>query len=108
MRQASEKRMTRSTAAFCLALALILSAAGCGGDGEAVTVPLAVTLSPTAVTALVGSFVQFSLQPNANIDTASFSVNDVAGGNTTVGTISTDGLYQAPAVVPANTTITSR
>jgi DNA-binding beta-propeller fold protein YncE len=87
-------------------LALIFSAAGCGGGGSAVTVPLAVTLTPATVTALVGSQVQFAAAPNATVDTVTFAVNDVAGGNATLGTITTGGLYQAPATVPANTAIT--
>jgi len=36
------------------------------------------------------------LSPN----TVTWSVNDVAGGNTTFGTVSATGLYTAPAVVP--------
>jgi YVTN family beta-propeller protein len=98
--------MTRWAAGFCVTLALIFAAAGCGGGGGNVEVPLTLTLAPTAVTALVGSFVQFTLQPSATIDTLQFLVNDVEGGNGTVGTISTDGLYQAPATIPADTAIT--
>lgn len=104
MRQVSEKRKTRWAAGLCLGLALILSAAGCGGSSVAAT--LTVTLTPATATALVGSFVQFTVVPSATIDSATFLVNDVAGGNTTVGTITTVGLYQAPTLVPANTTIT--
>jgi len=33
-------------------------------------------------------------------------VNDIEGGNTTVGTITTSGLYQAPSVLPPATTAT--
>jgi len=39
-------------------------------------------------------------------NTVTWSVNDVAGGNTTVGTITSNGLYTAPAVVPPATTAT--
>ncbi len=39
-------------------------------------------------------------------NTVTWSVNDVAGGNSTVGTITTSGLYTAPAVVPAAITAT--
>ena len=38
--------------------------------------------------------------------TITWAVNSVTGGNSTVGTIDDTGLYTAPAVVPANTTIT--
>ena len=69
--------MTRWATGLCLSLVLIFSAAGCCG-GSAVTVPLAVTLAPATVTALVGSFVQFAAQPNANIDSVAYLVNDIA------------------------------
>ena len=70
------------------------------------TVPSTVSISPSSVSALVSSFVQFSLTVNGAVDSVAFLVNDVEGGNGTVGTITTDGLYRAPAVVPAGTTIT--
>ena len=89
----------------CAMLALMLAVAGCGG-GAATTVPLTVTITPTAVTALVGGLVQFAITPSASVDTVAFLVNGVTGGNASVGTITTDGLYQAPPVVPANTAIT--
>ena len=70
------------------------------------TVPPTVSISPSSVSALVSSFVQFSLTVNGAVDSVAFLVNDVEGGNGTVGTITTDGLYRAPAIVPADTTIT--
>jgi len=39
-------------------------------------------------------------------DEVTWSVNGVAGGNATVGTINSNGLYAAPAVLPSNTAIT--
>lgn len=42
----------------------------------------------------------------ASNNTVTWAVNDVAGGNTTVGTITSNGLYTAPAVVPPATTVT--
>src|SRR5437016_6781791 len=44
------------------------------------------------------------LSPN----TITWSVNGVAGGDTTSGTVSPNGLYQAPAVIPANNVVTVR
>lgn len=105
--QRGENRMKRWARGSCVALVLMLivSVAGCGGD-ETTTPTLTVTLTPTSVTALVGSFVQFAANVSSSVDSATFTVNDVDGGNATVGTINSNGLYQAPAVVPANTTIT--
>ena len=87
----------------CVLLAVL--AAGCGG-GETITPTLTVTLSPASVTVLVGSFVQFLATPSSSVDSATFTVNGVEGGNATVGTIDSGGLYQAPAVVPVSTVIT--
>jgi len=98
--------MKRWAHGCCVVLALAVSAAGCGGDGETIAPTLTVTLSPTSVTVLVGGFVQFVANVSTTIDSVTFTVNDTEGGNATVGTIDSDGLYQAPATVPANTTIT--
>jgi DNA-binding beta-propeller fold protein YncE len=67
---------------------------------------LTVTLSPASTSLLVGNFVQFIAVPSSTVDGETFLVNNVQGGNTTIGTINATGLYQAPAVIPANTTIT--
>jgi DNA-binding beta-propeller fold protein YncE len=83
----------------------LLAAAGCGGGGGSTT-SLVVTITPTTAIALTGGFVQFIPAVSGTADSIAFLVNDVEGGNSTVGTISEAGLYQAPAVVPANTTIT--
>ncbi|MDP3070604.1 MAG: DUF1800 family protein [Opitutaceae bacterium] len=44
------------------------------------------------------------LSPNS----VTWSVNGVAGGNATVGTVSTGGLYQAPAIIPAANVVSVR
>lgn len=44
------------------------------------------------------------LSPNS----VSWSVNGVAGGNATFGTVSSSGLYQAPAVIPAQNAVSVR
>lgn len=44
------------------------------------------------------------LSPN----TVAWSVNGVAGGNATVGTVSASGLYQAPAAIPAANVVSVR
>src|SRR5882724_2061068 len=40
------------------------------------------------------------------INTVTWSVNGVTGGNSTYGTVSATGLYQAPMVVPASNAVT--
>ena len=69
--------------------------------------PVAVTVSPTSATATTGTTQQFSATVTGTSNTAvSWSVNNVAGGNSTVGTISTGGLYTAPSAVPSPATVT--
>lgn len=60
-----------------------------------------VSISPNAYTLRVTQTKTFSASvANSTIRTVTWSVNGVVGGNTTVGTISTAGLYAAPATVP--------
>jgi hypothetical protein len=61
--------------------------------------PPSVTIgvSPSTATVPAGTTKQFT----ASGGTVTWSVNGVAGGNSTVGTISSSGLYTAPAVVPS-------
>ncbi len=54
----------------------------------------------------VGSSRQFGAYVPITPNTVSWFVNDVPGGNATLGTISASGLYQAPAVAPANSVLT--
>ncbi len=63
--------------------------------------PVTVTISPASATVTVNTTRQFT----ANT-TVTWKVNGVVGGNSTVGTISTSGLYRAPARVPSPSTVT--
>ena len=56
---------------------------------------------------LGGTTVQFTATVSGTTNTAvTWQVNGVPGGNSTVGTISSDGLYTAPAVQPNPSTVT--
>lgn len=71
-----------------------LSAAASATVGPAV----AVSVSPAAATVSIGKSVQFTASVKNTADTAvAWSVDGTTGGNATVGTISSSGLYQAPA-----------
>ena len=60
-----------------------------------------VTVSPSAARVPVNTTMQFSATvANAITQTVDWSVNGAPGGNSTVGLISTTGLYTAPAVPP--------
>jgi YD repeat-containing protein len=66
-----------------------------------------VTVTPTTATVTVTRTVQFQAQEGGTATTnVTWSVNGLPGGDTTVGTISTDGLYTAPARVPNPATVT--
>lgn len=68
---------------------------------------VAVSISPTSSSLQCGSTQQFAASVTGTTNNAvTWSVNGIAGGNSTVGTISTSGLYQAPATPPAGSTAT--
>jgi uncharacterized protein (DUF1800 family) len=61
------------------------------------------TLSPAAASVRVGSAQPFT--PSVAGKTWTWSVNGVAGGNATLGTIDANGNYSAPTALPAPNTI---
>jgi hypothetical protein len=66
-----------------------------------------VTVAPSAASVVVGALQQFTATVTGTGNTAvTWLVNGVAGGNATVGTISTTGLFQAPSSVPSSPTVT--
>lgn len=84
-----------------------LAIAGCGGGSTPVAGGVTVFISPTTVTVVVGTTLQFQFSVTGATDqTVKWKVNDVEGGNDTVGKISTSGLYTAPAKVPSPATVT--
>jgi hypothetical protein len=65
-----------------------------------------VTISPGYTTIGVNQTVQYKATVTGLTNTAvTWKVNNVTGGNSTVGTISQQGLYTAPAVVPTVSTL---
>ena len=70
-------------------------------------VSVAVSVSPATSTVEIGGTVQFTATVQNTSNTAvTWQVNDITGGNGTVGTISAAGLYTAPAAVPSPATVT--
>jgi hypothetical protein len=70
-------------------------------------VVLNVWISPTGATVSANKTQQFEAIVSGNANTAvTWQVNGVNGGNSTVGTISTSGLYTAPAAVPSSGPVT--
>ncbi len=91
-----------------ISLAAILPFNGCGGGGippgpsAASPPPVSVAVAPGAANVFLGATQQFSATVTGSTNTGvNWTVNDISGGNATVGTISAAGLYTAPANLPA-------
>ena len=68
-----------------------------------------VTVSPASANVSLNQTVQLLASvTNAQNSAVTWTVNNVAGGNATVGTVSSAGLYQAPAALPSPATVTVR
>jgi sugar lactone lactonase YvrE len=68
---------------------------------------LSVSVAPSTATVVVNALQQYTATVTGNPNTSvNWFVNGVAGGNSTVGTISTTGLFQAPAAVPSPAAVT--
>jgi len=78
-------------------------------DTATVTITALVTVSPSQVRLGAGESFQFSSGVSGIPDTTViWTVNGIEGGNGTVGTITQDGLYQAPARVRFYQTVVVR
>jgi len=89
-------------------LAVGMVAAGCGSGSAPTTPSTTVTLNATAVNVPIGAtftFVATVVTSNTN-KAVNWQVNSIAGGNSTVGTIDTNGNYTAPTKTPNPPTVT--
>jgi uncharacterized protein (DUF1800 family) len=96
--------IVRRLPAFALACFAMLVEFGCAG----ITNQTAVLLTPGSPDVRLGDPpVQFTATVTGTKETTlSWSVNGVAGGNATTGTVSASGLYTPPAAVPADNVVT--
>jgi parallel beta-helix repeat protein len=68
---------------------------------------ISVSISPSSAALHVGASQQFTATVSGSSNTGvTWSVNGVVGGNSTTGTISSSGLYTAPASVPSGGSVT--
>ncbi len=68
---------------------------------------VSVSISPQSASVLLGETVQFmATVTGASSSAVNWSVNNVAGGNSAVGTISASGLYAAPQAMPSTSSVT--
>jgi YD repeat-containing protein len=80
---------------------------GSATSSSSFTVVGALAVSPASVTLNLNGTQQFAATENGNpTSNVTWSVNGITGGDATTGTISSSGLYTAPATVPATTTFT--
>src|ERR1700674_707166 len=111
-------RVSSSTIARCssfiFSAIFVLNFAGCGGSSSAPPPPsgptiTSVNISPMSVSLQTSQPQQFTGTVNG---TGNFNpslqwfVNDISGGNSTVGTVDSNGLYNAPAQLPNPPTLT--
>ena len=88
----------------------ILWCAGCSG-GQAASggrnpAGITVTVFPSATSVVIGQTVPFSATVTGTTNsTVNWEVAGVAGGNSTVGTITSGGLYTAPNALPNPSTV---
>ncbi|MCX6595796.1 MAG: DUF1800 family protein [Acidobacteria bacterium] len=69
--------------------------------------PVTVSVSPATVTISTGNTQAFTATvTNAPNSAVTWSVNGIAGGNATVGTIGSSGIYTAPAARPTPSVVT--
>jgi uncharacterized protein (DUF1800 family) len=99
------------------AIILVLLVAGCAGigsktGGTSPTTPpnsagVVVTVAPATAMVRAGATQAFTATVTGNANTSvTWSVNAVAGGSATTGTIDATGLYTAPASLPSPNTMT--
>ncbi len=80
-----------------------------GGTSTAatLTISVAVSISPVTQTLDVNQSQQFSATVAGTTDqSVNWAVDGVAGGNSTIGTITTAGLYTAPGIPPSPNSVT--
>jgi Bacterial Ig-like domain (group 2) len=93
-------------------LAFVAGCGGGGGGGGSTSTPTAITAvtascNPTSVLTGQTSQCTATVTGTGSYNSAvTWSVSGVQGGNSTVGSISTSGLYTAPSVVPATSPVT--
>ncbi len=85
----------------------LLALLGCGSAGPPAGPRIVMSVSPTSALLASGESVQFTATTNEpEAAEVRWSVNGVAGGNSTAGTITPAGLYTAPAVQPSPDPVT--
>ena len=86
---------------------VVRNGGGTAFSSSAFTIPAAVIVTPQASSVILGGTQQFAATVVSSYETeVSWSVDGLAGGNATVGTITPQGLYQAPEEMPSAEAVT--
>jgi hypothetical protein len=89
--------------------AITLVASGGGGGGEPPPPPVTVSIAPAVATVKIGQTQQFAATVSGSTNTAvSWSISGPGCSGAACGTVSTAGLYTAPAIVPDPPTVSVR
>src|SRR5947209_6923842 len=81
--------------------------AGCAGSTSSPPAQVSITILPASASVAVGQTQQFTASVSGTSNTGvTWAVNGTIGGSSTVGTISSNGLYTAPNSPPNPTTVT--
>lgn len=94
--------MIKAAFSCCFLLVLI----SCGGGGSGTPPPPNLIVSPSSISVGLGATQQFSATSNSLAVSATWSVGGVQGGNSTVGTIDSNGFYHAPTSFPSPNNLT--
>src|SRR6266568_3649015 len=80
--------------------------AGCAGSTSSPPAQISITILPTSASVAVGQTQQFTASVSGTSNTGvTWAVNNTIGGSSTVGTISSNGLYTAPNTPPNPATV---
>ncbi|HVA54247.1 MAG TPA: hypothetical protein VNI53_00385 [Gammaproteobacteria bacterium] len=82
---------------------IFLVVSSCGGNSSAINIPTITLVSPVSTVVTAGSTLQLQATVGgSNNTTILWYVNSIPGGDSTVGTISPQGLYTAPNIPTSN------
>ncbi len=106
MRANKLSAVPRASLLAAVATGMFLASCTVTRTGNDVALPV-VSLAPTSASVQAGGTIQFTATVVTSFSTTIiWDVNNVQGGNSSVGTVSSTGLYTAPATVPAPATVT--
>jgi uncharacterized protein (DUF1800 family) len=92
---------------WILSMGCALSLAGCSSNSATEVTPKVQVTVNGAGQVRLGSTAQLSATvTNSTSSTVTWEVNGIVGGSSSVGTISTTGLYTPPAAIPSPSTVT--